>query len=394
MEWRKAVVKGPHTIEFPKNWVDLHYYEAFNILFRVENALRIFVYSVLKNEFREKWDQLDITSDDSEKGNIASIAKKRFSQAKNFGYLGYSIKCPIMYLTSGELIGLILSDSYWKYFNSYFLGSKDIIKNKLNEINTIRNSFAHFRPIKQDDIEVIKQNAKHVLVSIEKCLFQLINIFITIPTNTAEDWYKHLKTLGTDLCTLKFSQCNDGQWIKIMIKYQCPILRKDEPFENETSYHAPNLLSSAILKKYPELTNHVTYLSELIPYIPYTEGEDPDISKRISLVFSRKILTENYEIIKSNIENLLSKISEETELIKEDNLARGEILEVAVAYVSLREGLESGSESYWWTDLGRFECVVREDDPPEYWGTIFYILRGGFVADMSKYPWMPGKISF
>ena len=125
-------------------------------------------------------------------------------------------------------------------------------------------------------------------------------------------------------------------------------------------------------------------------YAPCGRG-DPSLEY---LVFSRKILTENYEIIKSNIENLLSKISEETELIKEDNLARGEILEVAVAYVSLREGLESGSESYWWTDLGRFECVVREDDPPEYWGTIFYILRGGFVADMSKYPWMPGKISF
>lgn len=391
MEWKKAIKKDEYqTFKIPDRWLKLHYYEALNILFRIENALRVFVYSTLKNEFHEKWAELNIMSDDSEEGTIASIAKKRLSQAQNYGYLGYSIKCPIMSLTSGELIRLIISDSYWKYFKKYFLGSKDIIKNKLNEFGAIRNSLAHFRPIKEDDVEVIKQNAKHALMSIEKCLTQMVNVNNVIPTNLTNDWYKQLSTLGSELCHLRFFQCKDEQWIKIQINFQCSVLKVLRHSKSYRVYRAINLISSAILKEYQGLSNLLTYLSENVPYSVLNEEESPVITKELSFVFSRDILHENYKIVKDDIENLLLHISTETELIKEDNLARGKILDVALATASLRES--ERVNSYWSVDLDKFKCPVKEDDPPEYWGEVeFYI--DDFVAGINKYPWMPEGIS-
>jgi hypothetical protein len=66
------------------------------------------------------------------------------------------------------------------------------MKNKLDEIGTVRNALAHFRPIKYDDIELIKQNIKHAFLCIEQCLAEMTQMHQSIPTNTEEDWYKNL----------------------------------------------------------------------------------------------------------------------------------------------------------------------------------------------------------
>lgn len=160
MDWEKTVQKEGNLVEIPENWLLIHYYEVLTTLFRIENALRVFVFLILKNELKEKWSGLSVTSDDSQEGTIETIAKKRINQAKDFGYLGYFVNCPIMYLTTGELIRLITAESYWKYFAKYFLGSKTIMKNKLDEIVNVRNSIAHFRPIKQGDVELIKAECR------------------------------------------------------------------------------------------------------------------------------------------------------------------------------------------------------------------------------------------
>lgn len=221
MEWQKATEKEKNVFEIPARWLLIHYYEALTILFRIENALRIFVFAVLKNELQDKWADINITSDDSEEGTIKSIAKKRINQASSYGYLGFDITCSVMHLTSGELIRLITSNSYWKYFNKFFLGSKEIIKNKLDEIGNIRNSIAHFRPIKEDDVDVVKQNAKHVLAKIEESIFEMTSCKNIVPTNTVDDWYKDLKTIGTENCILSFNQSSDEQWVKIKLEYNC-----------------------------------------------------------------------------------------------------------------------------------------------------------------------------
>jgi hypothetical protein len=136
MEWKKASFKEPTEIgnlyDIPSRRLHIHYYEAFNILFRVENCLRIFVYTVLKNNYFEKWADIQIDEAEAKKESISGIAKKRIRQAQDFGYLGYEILSPLMHLNSGELIRLITSDEYWKYFSKHFKGRKEIIKNKLD----------------------------------------------------------------------------------------------------------------------------------------------------------------------------------------------------------------------------------------------------------------------
>ncbi len=77
-----------------------------------------------------------------------------------------------MYLNGGELTRLITSDAYWEIFHKHFKGKKELIRTKLDEIGTIRNSLAHFRPLRSDDVELIKQNIRHVFIGIEEYLIR------------------------------------------------------------------------------------------------------------------------------------------------------------------------------------------------------------------------------
>ncbi|MCJ7458744.1 MAG: Swt1 family HEPN domain-containing protein [candidate division Zixibacteria bacterium] len=389
MDWKKAVEKEGRNIDIPGEWLPLYYYETLTILFRVENALRVFVYAVLKNEFHEKWLDLNITSDDSEESTIKSIAKKRMAQASTYGYLGYAINCPMLHLTSGELIRLITSESYWKYFRKYFLGSKEIIKNKLDEIGAIRNSLAHFRPIKEDDVDVIKQNAKHVLAEVEKCLFEMMTCNKIIPTNMDENWYKELRTLGTENCTLSFNQSNDENWIRITLAYDCPLLKQQmSNTEALIRYRILNIKTSAIVEQYPVLCNLLTYISEEVPYTRMDEKRNVKFSKRISMVFNHEVLSKEYAQIKKALEELLLLISKEQEMITQDNLASGRIVDAVVILNKLRG---SGKDAFWSMDIGSLSTPVKENDSPEYWGSLGYV-PSHFISDTDMYPWMPVKI--
>lgn len=148
MRWRSASTNDQGLVKTPSAWLFIHYYEALNILFRFENSLRVFVYAILKNEFLDEWKSCSFTPQGGDSTSIITLARKRISQAETFGYLGFDTKAPLMHMTSGELVDLITSDAYWNKFGSYFRGRKEIIRNKLLEIGNIRNSLAHFRPIK------------------------------------------------------------------------------------------------------------------------------------------------------------------------------------------------------------------------------------------------------
>ncbi len=199
MNWSKATPLGStESTQLPKTWLFIHYYEALTALFRVENALRMFVYVVLKDQHKGKWVDLQISSDDGTDTTIGAIAKRRLAQDERFGYLGYRISSPLMHLTTGELIKIIFADSYWPKFSEYFPASKEIARTKLDEIGNIRNALAHFRPIKSDDVEVVKQNANQVLSRIEDVLARILSISAIVPTNTKDAWYAGLKQVRDD----------------------------------------------------------------------------------------------------------------------------------------------------------------------------------------------------
>ncbi len=387
MKWKQAkTVNG--GIKIPQRWVYLTYYEAFNLLFRIENALRIFVYIVLKNELRDKWTDAVIANDEQE--TLNSLAKKRMSQAQTFGYLGHTITCPIMHLNSGELTRLIVSEAYWKLFKPYFLGSKEIIKNKLDEIGSIRNSLAHFRPIRTDDVDAIKQNSKHVLLGIEKFLEQVLFQSDIVPTNTPDEWYTNLKTLGTDQCAFTFQQSADEQWVRVSVQYDCPIVKKDRIWREYFRFTALTLHSSAVLKKYPEIAKDVCSLSEATRYPQMLENFDAQCSKTLSFVLSRSMLSSQHANLKKALEKLLLTIAKETELIQQDNLARGQLVHSAIISASLKT---ENDESSWQWSYQNLRTPVGENDPPEYWGDFSVSRWEDFIAGTDEYPWMPESVS-
>lgn len=387
MEWKQAkLIQGGLSI--PQRWVYLTYYEAFNLLFRIENALRIFVYIVLKNELRDKW--ADAVIADDEQGTLTSLAKKRMSQAQTFGYLGHTVTCPIMHLNSGELTRLIVSEAYWKLFKPYFLGSKEIIKSKLDEIGSIRNSLAHFRPIRADDVDVIKQNSKHVLLGIEKFLDQVLFQNDIVPTNTPDEWYTNLKTLGTDQCAFTFQQSADEQWVRISMQYACPIIKMEHVYPGFLDFTVLTLHSSAVLKNYPEIAKDVCSLSEATGYPQMLENYDARCSKTLSLVLSRSMLSSQHVILKKALEKLLLAIAKETELIQQDNLARGQLVHSAIVEASLKT---ENDKSHWQWFYQSLRTPVVENDPPEYWGDFSLSRRKDFIAGTDAYPWMPESVS-
>src|SRR5437763_4359564 len=192
MKFQQATYLENRTLAVPKTWLFPQYYEALTALFRMENALRVLVYIILKNECGAKWAELSVTSDDSQEGTIASIAKRRQAQAGTFGYLCFPISCPIMHLTSGELVRLMTGNGQWKHFKEYFPASREIVKNKLDEIGCVRNALAHFRPLKLEDVALLKQNAQHVLSGVEDTIEEVLGCYTVVPTNTTDEWYADL----------------------------------------------------------------------------------------------------------------------------------------------------------------------------------------------------------
>ena len=386
MNWKEAKNTENNLYNLPGDWLRIEYFEALNILFRIENSLRVFVYIILKNEFQDKWKDLSITSDDAETSTLGSIAKKRLSQDKNYAYLGYVLNSPLLHLTSGELIRIITSDSYWKLFKSYFPGSKDIMKNKLDEIGNVRNSLAHFRPIKKGDIELVKQNSIHTLSEIEKTMSDFITCPDIVPTNTDENWYKEIITLGIEECIISFKQSKKEEWIRLILTFNSPVFKK---LKNYYGYSITtiNLKTDRILVDYPELAKHTICVTEVTPHAYTKTPEEKTFSKQIRFTFSRSSLVKNYTVIKTELEKILYNISIEIALIKEDNLARGKLIEV----INCKFEKQNESE-YFRLDGEVFETEFDEASPVEFWGTFNHSSKN-FITDTEKYPWMPVDIS-
>jgi hypothetical protein len=260
MDWLKIESQEEGKIKVPSNWLFLHYYEALSILFRIENALRVLVYIVLKNKRGLEWVDTSISSDDDSQTTIGALAKKRISQIQNYGYLGYQIGSPLMHLTSGELVRIVISDPYWPLFTQYFKASKQVVTLKLEEIGTIRNSLAHFRPLTQNDVQVVKQNANQVFSVIEETLINIVQGGQRVPTNIADEWYMSLRSLGGQQSQIVHNQSSDGQWIRVSLQFNCPIIHKYKT-DTYATYSILNLIPVGMLKEFKQIMQYAYALS-------------------------------------------------------------------------------------------------------------------------------------
>jgi Swt1-like HEPN len=385
MEWLPVQAGDERNFKIPERWLHIYYYEALNILFRFENALRLFVYVVLKRQLGKDWDLAAL----GDGITIRTETKKRIHQTREHGYLGYDVSSPMLFLNSGELTQIITSDGYWKYFAPFFRASKSIVITKLQEIGTVRNSLAHFRPIKQDDIDLIKQNSKHLLIEIEDCLVQLTSISDVVPTNSEDLWYKEIKPIGNNYWKTQLLVSRNQEWIRLQIGYNIPILEKSNS-SRYPNYKVGTLRTSQILRLYPVVREACIYLSESMVYPKMGDDFTPSMSKGISIVFSKSTLESDFNGIVDALKAMALKVESETELIKQDGLARGELVEAKNISAALRDGVSG--DGYWSFNTESLQTPVSDIDEVEYWGERWHFTTD-FISSTSRYPWMPSSVS-
>ena len=155
------------------------------------------------------------------------------------------------------------------------------------------------------------------------------------------------------------------------------------------SYTVLTIKSSGVLTQCPEIAKDVCYLSERITYPKMLEDQDAEFKKTVSLVLSRSMLGSQHKNLKASLEKLLLTIAKETELIQQDNLARGELIHSAAVNASLRKKEEPCQWQWYYQKL---HTPVEENDPPEYWGNLNFYGWEDFVAATDKYPWMPESV--
>jgi hypothetical protein len=386
MDWEKPTEGERGAITLPPSWLDLHYFEALNLLFRIENALRVLVYVTLKREVGAKWQDLSISSEDGD-GTIASIASKRRQQAGTFGYLGHPASSPLLFLTTGELTRLITSDAYWKHFKAYFLASRQIVTTKFDEINSVRNALAHFRPLKRDDVETVKQSSKHVLTVAEQTLKRVVGGLDTVPTNSKEEWYLELKVLGTSTVGMSFFQSEDEAWVRVALRYTPKILSTQSFGGSFFTYQILTLNGPAILREFPILRDNIIFATEEVPWTYADKSGKVAFSKIVQLGFSRAHLQQNRAPIREALASLLSTIDAESELIAQDHLARGKLVRSVASSASFKKDAPTAT-----AETGALHSGYREDDPPEWWGSMS-LYTDDFISDVNRFPWMATDIS-
>lgn len=386
MEWKSAEVKDDGAVKIPERWLHLYYYEALNILFRFENALRLFVYVVLKKNLGKDWDLAAL----GDGITIRTETKKRITQAREHGYLGYEVSSPMLYLSSGELTQIISSDAYWKHFAPYFKATKAIVLTKLQEIGTVRNSLAHFRPIKQDDIDLIKQNSRHLLLEIENCLVQITSITDLVPTNSEEPWYKEIKPIGNENLATALHLSRDQQWIRLELIYKIPTVQKSFYGDRYITLKVGNIRTAQLLKLYSAIRENCIYISESPIYGRFNADHSIADDKRVSVVFSKETLESELPGIVNDLKEMAVTVEAETGLIEQDHLARGELIESRNGTAFLRE--RENKSTYWQIDLDALMTPVSDIDEIEYWGKRNHF-ADDFISSTAHYPWMPSSVS-
>jgi len=175
----------------------------------------------------------------------------------------------------------------------------------------------------------------------------------------------------------------------ISFLYNCPVIggRGSRHYRSD---RALSIKTSSILKLFPILQGSLVFLAEELKH-PVMKENGPKFDKQFKMLFSQELLSRKYKEIKTEIENVLLKISEETNLLEDDNLARGELVQ-GVTIRSQWKKREDKDTGWWSFDHDSLLCEVSEDDPPEYWGRLGYIEKD-YVTSTEDYPWMSVNVS-
>jgi hypothetical protein len=208
-----------------------------------------------------------------------------------------------------------------------------------------------------------------------------------VPSNSEELWYKDLVVLGTENCKLNFTQSKKEYWVKLNFTFNSPIIDPHELWSGYYSFSSFNLKTNNLLNIYAELTKHAICVTESFSTAMFKKIDNFEFKKIIHFTFSRKSISENCLLIKEEIEKLLIQISTELALIREDNLARGKLIESINLHVS-----KTPNSQYFHLEKGQFTTLIEELSPVEFWGSLNYV-SDNFISGTEFFPWMPIKIA-
>jgi hypothetical protein len=125
-----------------------------------------------------------------------------------------------------------------------------------------------------------------------------------------------------------------------------------------------------------------------VPFLRLGDDLLPKGRKELGLTFSRRVLTEAHAEVMSSLEESLAQILKETDLLKEDQLARGTLVQLRT--LTARR-TTYGNSTFWEIDHSALKSQTPTEELPEYWGQIS--AETDFISDSEEYPWMPVKVS-
>ncbi len=150
MKWQsiQPVTKDVHTAwSIPDDYLPTRYYDVYNMVFRLENAMRMMVFAVLKATHGSKWGDVVIRK---EKGTtLAGLCESRCKDAYDYGHIGRTSHIPLVYLTFGDLLTIMKCERAFKELFS--ADPERVIVPKLREVEQVRNNLAHFREVTTED---------------------------------------------------------------------------------------------------------------------------------------------------------------------------------------------------------------------------------------------------
>lgn len=385
MQWIESQHISDNKHSIPNNWLHIHYYEALNILFRFENSLRIFVYLILKTNLGEKWEDASIGSGKS----IKSETKVRINQAKSYGYLGEQASSRLLYLTSGELLEIIKNESYWKFFAQHFKTSKEIMEYKFHEIINVRNSLAHFRPINQNDIQLIKQNINQLFIGIEECLLQMYSQYNTAPTNCKEKYYSEISKIESSFSKISFEISNNEEWVKINFNYKIPVFHKQQYGTEHFSYKVGKLRIEKIFEQQKDIIKKAICFTEQNAWGNLNQEYDVVSEKTFSIIFKKNIVNDHIDEINYFYTEISKLIDQETSSLLQDHLARGDLVEASNAYATFNKNTDNPAWTVNFDQLNKSNDSITED---EYWGYRYHF-ASNITTNLHHFPWMRSSIS-
>ena len=130
------------------------------------------------------------------------------------------------------------------------------------------------------------------------------------------------------------------------------------------------------------------FVTERVLAVALDEDLQPKGRKEVGLTFSRRVLAENCADVRVAFERCVAQIVKETDSLKEDQLARGELVQLQLISAFRKE---EGESTRWSVSGRKLISQTSTEELPEYWGEITAAVD--FISDTEDYPWMPVKVA-